>query len=138
MLWCLDTEENVPFATVPWWFSLQLYNGWVQLHPHKAFLTEDGRIYLIQLRGHHGNCSSSGYLCCRRCQGCICVHAHISQAWRDVSSEMSKAIMICSCGAHAVPHFSSAVWPELQNLLMVMRAQAPQSIGTCLSLARAS
>ena len=130
---CLDTEEDLPFATALWWFSPPLCNGWVQLHLCKAFLAKEGRIYLTQLRGHHRNCPSSGYLHCRRCQGCVCVYAHISQAWGDVSREVSKGIVVCSGDARAVPHLSRAEWPELQNLLVATRVQAPESIGTRLS-----
>lgn len=104
----------------------------------RLFLAKEGRIYLIQLRGHHRNCPSSGYLHCRRCQECICVHAHISQAWGDMSREVSKAIVVCSGDGHAVSHHSYAVWPGMQSLFIATGVQAPQSIGTCLSPTRAS
>lgn len=133
MLQCLDTGEYLPFATALQWFSPPLHNGCVQLHLHKAFLAKEGRIYLIQLREHHKNRPSGGYLHCKRFQGCICVHAHISQAWEDVSREVSKPIVVCSGDACPVSHLSCAEWPELQNLLMTTRVQAPQSAGTCLS-----
>lgn len=76
------------------------------------------------------NSPGSGYLHCRRCQGCICVLAHIPQVWGDVSREVSKATVVCSGDAHMVPHLSCAKWPELQNV--ATRVHPPQSTGTCL------
>lgn len=119
-------------------YSLQQFFGGLVLHCTtdgqlllcKAFLAKEGRIYLIQLRGHHRNCPSSGCLHCRRCQGCnvtgCSVRAHVPQAWGDAPREVSTAIVVCPGDAHAVSHRSCAGWPSMQNLLTAAGVQAPQ------------